>query len=230
MGRAVTVVAQPFVLQHDAQHERDKHDDQNDGCKHRHRILHQAGGYRAGREKAGEIARGSVIGLELPPARGHVVMIATPCRGIVRVGFMVVSAAVFPSEQAGDNLQASQHDRRDSEHRMHGAAEAAAGRQRHGQADERQADCQVKTEFVNAEPPPDYIFEPDFLPDAIERWFWFSESDRDDAERHQHDPDPDHQDGVVIPVDLDRSSQEIEIYFGWDMRLVRGHCRPPPFG
>ena len=94
---------------------------------------------------------------------------------------------------------------------MDGTAKAVADHQRQSQTRKRQANCQVKTEFVNTEPPLGYISEPDLFPDAIGRWFRFAISDRDNAERNQYQPDPDHQDGVVTPVKWDRYSQKVEI-------------------
>ena len=58
----------------------------------------ERGGHRADHEKAGEIAGSLVIGLKLPSARGHVKMVAAPCRGIIRIGIVVIFSTVCPSE------------------------------------------------------------------------------------------------------------------------------------
>src|SRR6185503_21368382 len=102
---------------------------------------------------------------------------------------------------------------------MKRAAKAAADHQGHCSASERQPDGKHQTVFMNAEPPPDQVPERYFFTDAIERRFWFAESDRNDADRNQHEPDRDHQNGVVIPVNRDRSPEKVEVDFGRNVRL-----------
>ena len=108
---------------------------------------------------------------------------------------------------------------------MDRTAEAAADRQRNNRPYERQTYREVKAEFVDTEPPPRSIRQPDLLADAVGCWLWFSVSDCDDAERNQHNPDPRHQYGVVAPVNWDRSSEKIEINLRRNMRLIHAQHR-----
>jgi len=59
---------------------------------------------------------------------------------------------------------------------MQGAAEAAAGRNRDNCSSERQTDRNDQPVFVDAEPPPNGIFDADFRVDAGERRFRFTET------------------------------------------------------
>src|SRR4029078_251082 len=104
---------------------------------------------------------------------------------------------------------------------MRGAVKAAADHQGHCSASERQADGKHQAVFVDAEPPPHQVSERHFFTDAIERRFRFAEPDRDDADWDQHEPDTDHQNGVVIPVNRDRSPEKVEIHFGRNVLLHR---------
>ena len=54
-GRTITIVSQPFELQHNAQHEGTNKDDQDACCEYRHRILHETGGHGSDRKEAGEM-------------------------------------------------------------------------------------------------------------------------------------------------------------------------------
>jgi len=224
MRRSVTVVAQPFVLKHDAQRERDQRDGDDQFCQPNYRILHQAGGDGANGEEIDEIARGLVIGLELSSTWGHIVVIAAPGDGIVRHRSVIISSAVDASEPTGDDLQAAQGDGRNPEDGMQGAAETAADRQCYDRTRKCQANGGHQTVFVNTEPPPSYVSDADLFSNTIERWLRFAESNCDDAKGHQHKPDSDHQGGMNTPMNWDSHSQKIKMHVRRNMCLNPGHC------
>src|SRR6476646_7121478 len=112
---AVAVVAIPLVFQDDGYNERDDDHGDDEHRQTRHGILHQAAGNRAGGEEIDEIAGGLVVGLEDPPAGGHVVMVAEPGLRIVWNSRVVILAAVLASEPAAHDLQTSKRDRRQTE-------------------------------------------------------------------------------------------------------------------
>src|SRR5262245_64402950 len=126
MRGAVAVVAVPLVFQDNRYNERDEHHGDDEHRQTWHRILHKATGNRAGSKEIDEIAGGLVIGLKNPPACRHVVMIAEPGLRIVRLCRVIIFSAVPSSEPAAHDLQTSECDCRETEHRMEGAAKAAA--------------------------------------------------------------------------------------------------------
>src|SRR5687768_12339789 len=75
---AIAVVAVALVFEHDGGGEGDQNHGDDKLQEPRERILNHAGENRAEREEEDEVARGLVIGLENPPALGHVVVIAEP--------------------------------------------------------------------------------------------------------------------------------------------------------
>jgi hypothetical protein len=100
---------------------------------------------------------------------------------------------------------------------MHRPADPLADGHGNQQPAKRKDNSQIKTVFMSIEPHPIPAQDLDLVTDAVGSGFRFEIAKPHNAYWHQNKPNTGHQNGMVIPVNLNGSTQKFEINFGWNM-------------